>query len=163
MGEAAVDSTADASTWNTIASPHFTVYQRNRRCWAGGEDAESRILTGKNKVFDPEPDYGELEMFGLEPQRVERHFAGQGSDPPPAFAGFSGGSFYQVDAIDKKSIYSSPDQPVKPVYEPVKPVYEPVKPVFVDPSAPVIIEEKQFFDPTFSRGKAAALLEIQTH
>ena len=147
--------TTDPSTWNTIASPHFTIYQRNRKCWNGGNpddaDPEGRILTGKNKVFDPEFELEDLESFALEPHhQAERHYEGQGSQPSPAFAGFSGGSFYQVDAIDKKAIYAYPDQPVKPVYKPAKPV-------FVDPDTPVVIEEKQFFDPTLNQGKATKL------
>ena len=102
-------------------------------------------MTGKNKVFDPELELEDLDGFELEPHhQAERHYEGQGSKPGPAFAGFSGGSFYQVDAIDKKAVYASPDQPVKPVYDPVEPVFD----------DPVVIEEKQFFDPTLNRGKA---------
>lgn len=146
LNEAAVTS-RDPSTWSTISSPHFTVFQRIRKCWNDFDDAEGRILTGKNTIRDPDPEFEDLDP--VHHYHVQRHYPAYQADesnPPPAFAGFSGGSFYQVDAIDKKSIYSYPDQPVKPVYEPVKPV-------FVDPTVPVIIEAKQFFDPTLSKGK----------
>jgi hypothetical protein len=76
----------------------------------------------------------------LPAHQIEKHFAVYPETVAPAFAGFAGGSFYQVDAITRKPVYKLPDQPVKPVY--------------VEPPNPIIVEEKQFFDSsTFSRGE----------
>jgi hypothetical protein len=141
LGETTATS-ASPSSWSTIATPHFTVYERLQACWKPA-DPQGRILTGKSHQqmsLDLDLDY-ELELIGLPQHHVERHFATYQTDPP-AFAGFSGGSFYQVDAIGKKPVYTSPDQPVKPVY--------------VDPSSPIILEKTDFFgtpSAPFTRGK----------
>ena len=148
LGEALAPSESPSS-WSTIASPRFTTYQRLPRCWKP-DDPEGRILTGKAYQQQSDLDY-ELELFGINSpsHHVETHSAYyqvEEEPRPPAFAGFTGGSFYQVDALGKKPVYSSPDQPAKPVYVDPSRDYNPVE----------ILEKADFATPNlvpFVRGK----------
>jgi len=158
LGEAQMTSSSggsEPSTWSTIANPRFTTYERLQKCWQG---PEGRILTGK--AYQADLDY-ELELLGIQgqpPHHIQTHSAvyqAEESASPPAFAGFSGGSFYQVDSIGAKPVYSLPDQPAKPVYTNPIQVYDPneipVEKVDVFEQLPPNVE------PLFVKGKRSRL------
>ena len=152
---ASLSGGSEPSTWSTIANPRFTTYERLQKCWQG---PEGRILTGK--AYQTDLDY-ELELFGIQgqpPHHIQTHSAvyqAEESASPPAFAGFSGGSLYQVDSIGTKPVYSLPDQPAIPVNTNPIQVYDPnerfVEKVDVFEQVPLNVE------PLFVKGKRSSL------
>ena len=86
------------SSWSTIASPRFNIYERDRSCDdlnslnLDKEEPKSRILTGKKPIVN---------IAALPPR--------------PSFSGISGNSFYHVQPISKLPASGTAIAP-KPVY-----------------------------------------------
>ena len=81
------------SSWSTIASPRFNIYERDRSCDdlnslnLESEAPRSRILTGKTQVNIEDP---------------------SSLDQTTEFAGVSGNSYYHVQSISTPSLKFSP-------------------------------------------------------
>lgn len=138
------------SSWTTIASPRFNIYERDRSCDEVNslnlqkEEPRGRVLTGlyqrflgalklsfPSMVCVLQKDYI-LTIFPFQGKKAIVDIEAASSLSPhsfePQFAGIAGNSFYHVHSISKPPIKFSP-RPVKknPAALVVKPVYTAVQ------------------------------------
>ena len=122
---------SNPSSWSTLASPKFNIYEKNRNCDLVNNlnlDKElppkARILTGKTPIVNR---IQALPWPSSQPSSAQF----------PQFSGMTGNSFYQVQSIDRPNRPEYRPQfsprpvkipnippPVKAEHE--KPVYQPV-------------------------------------
>ena len=101
------------SSWSTIASPRFNVYEKDRSCddlnslQLDKESPRARILTGKTPIVNIE---------------AEEEAVGTSHNNPLQFLGFPGDSFFHGQSISTKPKFTS-----RPIKSPPRPESIPLK------------------------------------
>jgi hypothetical protein len=132
---------ASRSSWSTIASPRFNIYEKDRSCdnlntLNLDDEVRGRILTGKNPIVNID---AATEEFLGQSQVLPR--------PMPTFAGFTGNSFYQVQPVNRP--YSRP---------PVRPANQDLQPFFVSSMIPQRPSLRPSLRPPFRPSRRPPLL-----